>query len=283
MYLSQVLVCLYPDCGSHARSLASLARSHCVLQSPAPATDSSTSAPRPKSAKPSSGSFRGGAPPPSSYHGRLLKRDDSSDDFVPPTTGFPKLTRASSSGGLAEAPDAAGSGSSVAEGEDVFLDEAMSLLSSICASPAAARQLTTPEWLALLLRMADGAPLAVQRRTLRILRGLVPTVRPASLRVFLPRGSGAAPADALGFIGYLLDMIDGAVLPSNVSEAGPILDPAHVTAQQSSEAVALTRALLHVRDVVYRKYLGFEAVTTACMNSAVTTRRREPDRAISLE
>lgn len=63
-----------------------------------------------------------------------------------------------------------------------------------CALPSllqvCSRELGTSEWLTLLLRMARVAPLAVQRRTMRILRKLVRSVKPAGLSVVIPGDAG---------------------------------------------------------------------------------------------
>ena len=211
------------------------------------------------------------APPPtfgSPFSGGVpisLGASPYSTDHLPSAAKMPPPTFPSRS--VAPAKSAAPSAPAYDEAEgdeldeqDVFMDEAMTLLYSVSASPACSRELGTSEWLNLLLRMAHAAPLAVQRRTMRILRKLVPLVRPVGLKVTIPSGLATGTSqDAAGVIAYVLSMIQDALCPAVLLASKPacdgaddaaaagLLDPSHVNAQKSSEAIALARALLNVR------------------------------------
>jgi hypothetical protein len=65
--------------------------------------------------------------------------------------------------------------------QQLLLSETTMLLLCVSSSPACARQLSRPHWIALLLRLLQLAPAYAQRRALKLQRQLLPSCAPAEL------------------------------------------------------------------------------------------------------
>lgn len=137
---------------------------------------------------------------------------------------------------------------SVDEIIDVLLTEFTALVHSVSATPLCQSALSTPSWLSLLLALGVYGPVSVQRRSMRLLRQMVPATRPGSLVLDLPAARFSSErGSALTLVTFLLRLVAISLYPQcgDEVEAWPGLYGApYIMSSRASECIALLRSLL---------------------------------------